>query len=240
MHEQSSLGSPVPPLSDFAPVLERITDRLARRHRQAFSRATVAGYVSECAALLTGRAVLRRHLAVSVERFADQRLGALARARGLEPKPVAEVLFVCTENAGRSQLAGALLRRRAGGAVRVATAGSVPAHELAPVVSRLLAEQGLQADGEFCKPLTAEVIEAADVVVTLGCGDVCPVRPGRRYVDWDLPDLRGLDIESARAVRDTLQRRIDRLAAELLPPAGGGAAEHVAGAAGRTSEESAS
>lgn len=136
---------------------------------------------------------------------------------GLSPKPVPEVLFVCTENAGRSQLAAALMRHRAQGAIRIMTAGSDPATDIASVVHRLLAEQGLDPGEEFPKPLTAEVVTAADVVVTLGCGDACPVRPGRRYLDWGLPDLSGLDIESARAVRDALQTRIDRLVQELLP-----------------------
>nr|WP_024126415.1 MULTISPECIES: low molecular weight phosphatase family protein [unclassified Streptomyces]AHE39034.1 Putative arsenate reductase (ArsC) [Streptomyces sp. FR1]AHE39553.1 Putative arsenate reductase (ArsC) [Streptomyces sp. F2]AHE40275.1 Putative arsenate reductase (arsC) [Streptomyces sp. F12] len=215
MDERPNLGPAVPPLRDFASVLTRIADRLASRHRHAFSKTTVTRYVDECARLLSSGARTRRHLAASVERFADQRLRALARASGLVPKPVPEVLFVCTENAGRSQLAGALLRRHADGAVAVATAGSAPGEDLAPVVRRLLEEQGLDAGEEFPKPVTREVINAADVVVTLGCGDACPVIPGRRYLDWDLPDLSGLDIESARAVRDALQARIERLVAEL-------------------------
>lgn len=220
MDEQSPLGRrrrAAPPLRDMNPVLERITLRLAARHSRAFSRETVENYVEECSWLLSAKARIGHHLPVLVERFADQRLGALARGMGLSPKPVPEVLFVCTENAGRSQLAAALLRHRAGDGIRVLTAGSVPGTEIAPVVLRLLAEQGLDADGEFPKPLTAEVVTAADVVVTLGCGDACPVRPGRRYLDWDLPDLGGLDIESARAVRDALTTRVDVLAGELLP-----------------------
>ncbi|MEU9283079.1 arsenate reductase ArsC, partial [Streptomyces sp. NPDC048341] len=130
---------------------------------------------------------------------------------------VPEVLFVCTENAGRSQLAAALVRHRAEGGIRVLTAGSAPGAEIDPVVLRLLAEQGMNADDEFPKPLTAEVVTAADVVVSLGCGDACPVLPGRRYLAWDLPELSGLDIESARAVRDALTTRIDVLVGELLP-----------------------
>lgn len=220
MDEQSPLGRgrrAAPPLRDNGPVLERITARLAARHSRAFSRETVESYVEECSWLLSAKSRVGIHLPVLVERFADQRLGALARGMGLSPKPVPEVLFVCTENAGRSQLAAALMRHRAGDHIRVLTAGSEPGLEIAPVVHRLLAEQGLDADEEFPKPLTAEVVTAADVVATLGCGDACPVRPGRRYLDWNLPDLSGLDIESARAVRNALAARIDVLARELLP-----------------------
>ncbi|WP_267241609.1 low molecular weight phosphatase family protein [Streptomyces sp. PR69] len=211
------LGRSTPPLGDSGGVLDRITRRLAGRHSRSFSRQTVARYVDECAVLLADGARVGRHLPVLVERFADQRLGALARGLGLSPKPVPEVLFVCTENAGRSQLAAALMRRRAQDAVIVMTAGSAPAADVAPVVRRLLAEQGLDCGEEFPKPLTSEVVTAADVVVTLGCGDACPVLPGRRYLDWDLPDLSGLDMESARAVRDALEGRVERLAQELLP-----------------------
>ncbi|KOV49794.1 arsenate reductase [Streptomyces sp. AS58] len=204
-------------MRDITPVLERITARLSARHSRAFSRQTVENYVEECSWLLSANARVGTHLPVLIERFADQRLGALARGMGVAPKPVPEVLFVCTENAGRSQLAAALMRHRAGEGIRVLTAGSEPGTEIAPVVLQLLAEQGLDAGNEFPKPLTAEVVTAADVVVTLGCGDACPVRPGRRYLDWELPDLNGLDIESARSVRDALVTRIDLLAQELLP-----------------------
>lgn len=216
MDEPARPGAATPELRNLHAVLQRVTDRLAARHRWAFSRATVAEYVAECADLLGCRARVTRHLPVLVERFADQRLGALARGRGLVAKPVPEVLFVCTGNAGRSQLAAALMRHRTAGAVRVLTAGSVPAGEIAPVVHRLLTEQGLDTADDFPKPITREVVGAADVVVTLGCGDACPVLAGRRYVDWDLPDLSGLDVESARAVRDALSMRIDLLAQELL------------------------
>ncbi|MFD0269346.1 three-helix bundle dimerization domain-containing protein [Streptomyces sp. NPDC127106] len=211
------LGRPTPPLRDTEAVLGRITARLAARHRRCFSRETVAEYVADCADLLGYRARWERHVPVLVERFADQRLSALARGLGLSPKPVPEVLFVCTENAGRSQLAAALMRHLAGEAIHVLTAGSAPARAIDPVVRQLLAEQGLKTGEEFPKPLTKEIITASDVVVTLGCGDACPVRPGRRYLDWDLPDLSGLDIESARSVRDALRHRIEQLVRELLP-----------------------
>lgn len=215
MSEQSPLGPSTPPLRDTGGLLARIAARLAARHSRAFSRATVAQYVEECALLLHGSARTDRHLPVLIERFADQRLRALARARGLSTRSVPAVLFVCTENAGRSQLAGALLRHYSQGAVVAMTAGSGPTADISPVVLRLLAELGLDIAEEFPKPLTAEAVDAADVVVTLGCGDACPIRPGRRYLDRDLPDLSGLDIESARSVRDALKVRVEQLASEL-------------------------
>ncbi|WP_326718875.1 arsenate reductase ArsC [Streptomyces sp. NBC_00243] len=216
MDEQRRVGSATPALRDTGPLLERIARCLAARHGRTFSRETIAGYVEDCADLLGYRARVSTYLPVLVERFADQRLRALAKASGLVTGRVPEVLFVCTENAGRSQLAAALMRARAQDAIRVLTAGSDPAVEIAPVVELLLAERGLDVGEEFPKPLTAEVVDAADVVVTLGCGDACPVRPGRRYLDWDLPDLSGLDVESARSVRDALDARIGGLAHELV------------------------
>ncbi|MFG3497354.1 low molecular weight phosphatase family protein [Streptomyces sp. NPDC047928] len=208
-------GSRVPPLRDASAVLDRIARRLAARHGRAFSDATIARYVEECADLLGKSARVGNHLPVLVERFADQRLAALAKASGVARAVVPEVLFVCTENAGRSQLAAALLRHRAGAAVVVRTAGPEPGAEIAPVVRRLLAERVLDVGDEFPKPLTAEVVAAADVVVTLGCGDACAVLPGRRYLDWELPDLSGLDLESARSVCAALDARVAVLLEEL-------------------------
>ncbi|WP_343245909.1 hypothetical protein [Streptomyces sp. SID5785] len=153
--KQPSRHRAAPALRDLEPVLDRITSRLAARHSRSFSRETVESYVEECSWQLSARARLGRHLPVLIERFADQRLGALARGLGLSPKPVPEVLFVCTENAGRSQLAAAIMRHRAGAGARVLTAGSEPGEEIAPVVLRLLDEQGLGVGEEFPKPLTA-------------------------------------------------------------------------------------
>ena len=123
-----------------------------------------------------------------------------------------EVLFLCVHNAGRSQMAAALLRRRAGDRVVVHSAGSEPAETLNPAVVAALAEWGIDISGERPKALTDEDAANADVVVTMGCGDSCPVYPGKRYIDWELPDPAGLPIEDVRPVRD----RIDELVAGLL------------------------
>jgi protein-tyrosine-phosphatase len=131
---------------------------------------------------------------------------------------IPEVLFVCTHNAGRSQMAAALLDRAAAGRVRVTSAGSQPADQLNPAVVRAMTEIGFDLSREFPKPLTSETVTAADVVITMGCGDACPVYPGKRYLDWDLPDPAGLPVEEVRPIRDEISRRVTALAAELTRP----------------------
>jgi arsenate reductase len=133
---------------------------------------------------------------------------------------VPEVLFVCTHNAGRSQMAAALLDRQAAGRVRVTSAGSQPASELNPAVVAAMAEIGLDISREFPRPLTAGQVAAADVVITMGCGDACPVFAGRRYLDWDLPDPAGLTVEQVRPIRDEIARRVTALATELAGASG--------------------
>ena len=126
-----------------------------------------------------------------------------------------EVLFVCIHNAGRSQMAAALLDRQAAGKVRVTSAGSQPASQLNPAVVAAMAEIGLDISREYPKPLTTSQVQAADVVITMGCGDTCPVYPGQRYLDWDLPDPAGLPLEEVRPIRDEIARRVRQLLDEL-------------------------
>lgn len=125
------------------------------------------------------------------------------------------VLFVCVHNAGRSQMAAALLDHYAAGRVHVRSAGSAPASEINPAVAEVMAEVGLDLSKEFPKPLTDEVVQAADVVITMGCGDACPIYPGKRYLDWELTDPAGLSIEEVRPVRDEIDRRVRALLDEL-------------------------
>jgi arsenate reductase len=134
-----------------------------------------------------------------------------------EPPDIPEVLFVCVHNAGRSQMAAALLHHYAQGRVRVRSAGSTPADEINPQVVQAMDELGLDLRRAFPKPLTGEAVEAADVVVTMGCGDACPVFPGTRYLDWDLTDPSGLPVEEIRPIRDEIDRRVRALLAELVP-----------------------
>jgi arsenate reductase len=127
-----------------------------------------------------------------------------------------EVLFVCVHNAGRSQMAAALLDHHAQGRVTVRSAGSAPAETINPAVLEVMAEIGLDLSREFPKPLTTEAVYAADVVITMGCGDACPVFPGKRYVDWELADPAGKSVEQVRPIRDEVDRRVRALLAELL------------------------
>jgi protein-tyrosine-phosphatase len=210
------------PLLSGDSVLHRIADELAVSCAGVFSPETVERYVCESFRLLGERARIRTHLVSMTKRFAGERLRALGQAQGLLHKPAPEVLFVCAQNAGRSQLAGALLRRRGAGLLQVRSAGSMPAAELELAVVEAMAEVGLDLAAEFPKPLTDEVVRAADVVVTMGCGDACPVYPGKRYLDWDLPDPAAEDLSTVRAIRDEIDRRVTALVAEILPaPVGG-------------------
>jgi arsenate reductase (thioredoxin) len=134
-------------------------------------------------------------------------------------KEVPEVLFVCVHNAGRSQMAAALLNRAAGGKVHVRSAGSTPANEIHAGVREAMAEIGVDLSQEFPKPLTDEVVRAADVVITMGCGDACPVYPGKKYLDWDLEDPANRPIEEVRPIRDEIDRRVRALLEELVPVA---------------------
>jgi len=129
-----------------------------------------------------------------------------------------QVLFVCTHNAGRSQMAAALLNHEAAGRVRVTSAGSQPADQLNPAVVAAMAELGLDISREFPKPLTSGKVQAADIVITMGCGDACPVYPGKRYLDWDLPDPAGLPLDQVRPIRDEIGNRVRALLSELDAP----------------------
>jgi protein-tyrosine-phosphatase len=128
-----------------------------------------------------------------------------------------EVLFVCVHNAGRSQMAAALLDHHAQGSVVVRSAGSAPAETINPAVLDVMDEVGIDLTKEFPKPLTTEAVQASDVVITMGCGDACPIFPGKRYLDWELEDPAGKDVDTVRRVRDDIDARVRTLLAELTP-----------------------
>jgi arsenate reductase (thioredoxin) len=196
--------------------LDRGLERLVDEFRGVFSRQTIERYVTDSLETLPA-ARFADFIPVLVHRFARERLHALAQAEGKGEKDVPEVLFVCVHNSGRSQMAAALLHQRAGGLVHVRSAGSDPAEEINPNVVMALTEIGVDLSQEFPKPLTDEVVRAADAVITMGCGDACPVYPGKRYEDWELEDPAGKDLETVRRIRDQIDERVARLLDKVLP-----------------------
>jgi arsenate reductase (thioredoxin) len=198
-------------------VLEHMTDEFAEQFHGLFARETVERYVYESFAALYRTATVKAHLANFTYRFVRERLTALAQHKGALPKPVPEVLFVCVHNAGRSQMAAALMHHHAAGRVHVRSAGSAPIDSIDPAVRLALAEVGLDISHEFPKPLTDDVARAADVLVTMGCGDACPVYPGKVYLDWELDDPDGQPIEMVRGIRDQIEAHVRELLGELVP-----------------------
>ena len=197
--------------------IDQAAERLAEEFEGIFSQETIARYMADSTDLL-GEAKINVFVPVLAHRFARERLKALAQAEGIVTKDQPEVLFVCTHNAGRSQMAAGLVRLRSDDRIHVRSAGSTPADEINPVAIEAMEELGVDMGEAFPKPLTDEVVKAADVVITMGCGDACPIFPGKRYEDWDLEDPAGKDIQTVRRIRDELDERVQRLIAELLPP----------------------
>lgn len=204
------------PLLDHERLLRRAAEDLADRFAGTFSRETVERCVLDSYRELARTARVLVHLPALTVHFARERLEARARTLGTPVGAVPEVLFVCTQNAGRSQMATALLARRAGGRVTVRSAGTSPATEVDPAVVSVMKEIGVDLGREFPKPLTDDFVAAADIVVTMGCGDACPVLPDKAYRDWVVPDPAGRPVEEVRSIRDDLDRRVQDLLAELL------------------------
>lgn len=198
-------------------VLHRAAERLAHQFAGMVSEETVERVVFESYTALARTAAVSTHLPTVAEKFARDRLVALAQSRGLIAKPVPEILYVCIQNSGRSQMAAAITRHLAGEKVHVRSAGSQPAAELLPGVVTVLEEAGIDVTEEFPKPLTDDVVRAADAVVTMGCGDACPLYPGKRYVDWQLDDPAELDLDGIRAIRDEIRQHVEQLLTELTP-----------------------
>jgi arsenate reductase len=180
-----------------------------------FSVETIARYISESVDLL-GDASINVYVPVLAHRFARERLKALAQAEGVMTKEQPEVLFVCVHNAGRSQMAAGFVKLRSEGRIQVRSAGSVPASEVNTAVVQAMAEVGVDLNDEYPKPLTDEFVRAADVVITMGCGDACPIFPGKRYEDWVLDDPADQNLETVRRIRDEIDGRVQTLVAELL------------------------
>jgi arsenate reductase (thioredoxin) len=199
--------------------IEKAADALVDEFRGIFSRETIERYIGDSLELL-GPSRIPDFLPVLTHRFARERLRALAQSDGLMVKEMPEVLFVCVQNAGRSQMAAGLLRLRSHDRVGVRSAGSAPADEINPAVVAAMSEIGVDLSEEFPKPLTDEVVRAADVVITMGCGDACPIYPGKRYEDWELDDpAEAASLDDVRAIRDDLDRRVTALVDELAAAA---------------------
>ncbi|MEU9575429.1 arsenate reductase ArsC [Streptomyces massasporeus] len=206
-------ASPPPVLPD-----ERLAAgiaRLALRYRGRFSTETIQRLITDSYDRLAEHARIRTHLVVLAEHLATERLDALAHIEGAPGSGLPRVLFVCSHNAGRSQMAAALLTHRAAGRVVVSSAGTHPGSEVEPVVAQVLTEAGVGLTDAFPKPLTDEVVQAADIIITMGCGDACPVLPGRRYLDWPVTDPEGAPLAVARGIRDEIDAHITELLASL-------------------------
>jgi protein-tyrosine-phosphatase len=196
--------------------VDQAAERLADEFAGIFSQETIARYMAESTDLL-GEARINVFVPVLAHRFCRERLRALAQAEGILGKDDPEVLFICVHNAGRSQMAAGLLKHRSNGRINVRSAGSTPAEEINPAAIAALQELGIDLGEEFPKPLTDEVVRAADVVITMGCGDACPIFPGTRYEDWELDDPAGQDLNTVRRIRDDIDQRVQTLIRELLP-----------------------
>ena len=194
--------------------LERGVEGLVDEFRGVFSRQTIERFVFESLEKLPA-ARFKDFIPVLVHRFARERLKALGQVEGTIAKDVPEVLFVCVQNSGRSQMAAALLHQRAAGLVHVRSAGSDPAEQINPRAVEAMREIGVDLSQEFPKPLTDEVVRAADVVVTMGCGDACPIYPGKRYEDWEVGDPAAATLAEVREIRDEIDRRVQQLLAEV-------------------------
>ncbi len=197
--------------------VERAADALQNEFAGIFAQETIARFIAESTDLLSGGSI-NAFVPVLAHRFARERLKALGQAQGVIAKEQPEVLFVCVHNSGRSQMAAGLVKLRSEGRIHVRSAGSDPGEEINPVVIDAMTELGVDMTEAFPKPLTDEVVRAADVVITMGCGDACPIYTGKKYEDWELDDPAGQEIDTVRRIRDELDARVMTLVGELLPP----------------------
>ena len=191
---------------------------LQRDFSETFGVETIERFLILCYDELAARATVPRFLPLFAERFARQRLNALARVEGKISDGKSTVLFVCTHNAGRSQMARGFFTHLAGERAVAWSGGSEPGNELNPVAIEAMAEVGIDITEEFPKPWTDEVVRAADVVITMGCGDACPIYPGKRYEEWALPDPAGQSLDAVRAIRDDIEEHVRRLLSDLNLP----------------------
>jgi len=205
-------GSPSP---DQQPALRTAAKNLTEEHAGTFSTETIQRFLETSYDQFAGRASVTHFLPLLAERFARQRLVALAKVEGRGDDGLPIVLFLCVHNAGRSQMALGWFDHLADGKALAWSGGSEPGSEINPAAVAAMAEVGIDIGQEFPKPWTDEVVRAADVVVTMGCGDACPYFPGKRYEDWELDDPAGQDVAAVRPIRDEIGERVRALLASL-------------------------
>ena len=208
----------VDPLSaapvEMRPLIRASAERLRTDFAGVFGEETIQRFMAESWESLQG-AKVAAFVPLFVERFTRQRLRALARVEGRSTDTRPMVVFLCVQNAGRSQMAAGWLQHLAGDQVEVFSGGSDPASEVNPAAIEAMAEVGIDISSEFPKPWTDEVVQAANVVVTMGCGDTCPIFPGTRYMDWEVGDPAGLPLEQVRPIRDEIGERVRGIMAGL-------------------------
>ena len=183
-----------------------------------FSAETIERFLVSSYDEFAGRMTNDTYLPMFAERFARERLTALARVEGKSDDHRPVVLFLCTHNAGRSQMALGFFNALAGDAAIAWSGGSEPGNAVNPAAVAAMAEVGIDISGEFPKPWTDEIVRAADVVITMGCGDACPIFPGKRYEDWQVTDPAGLTVEDVRPIRDNIKNRVEALLAQIGAP----------------------
>ncbi len=189
--------------------------RLQDKFEGIFGPETIERYINDSLDQLLPRSEVVSFVPIFVERFARDRLRALAKVEGKVVSDKPSVMFLCVHNAGRSQMASGWLEHLSGDRLDVFSGGSEPASTVNPAAIEAMAEVGIDIRTEFPKPWTDEIVRAADVVVTMGCGDACPVYPGKRYEDWVLDDPEGLGVEAVRPIRDEIRRRVEQLMEEM-------------------------
>ncbi len=185
--------------------------RLATQFDGTFNTETIERFLHSSYEQFATNATATNFLPVLAEKFARQRLRALARVEGLATDGLPTVLFLCVHNAGRSQMALGWFNQLAGDHAVAWSGGSEPGNEVNPAAIAAMAEIGIDITGEYPKPWTEEIVKAADVVITMGCGDACPLYPGKRYEDWELEDPAGQDVAAVRPIRDEIGARVRAL-----------------------------
>ncbi|MEI6844678.1 MAG: arsenate reductase ArsC [Actinomycetes bacterium] len=193
-----------------------VADRLQILFKSQLNLETIQKYVFESYELLSAKSEVKTYLPSLTERFAKDRLSAVLKSSNPEKSSALDVLFVCVHNSGRSQMAAGFMAKFGGDRVVVRSAGSAPKESISAEVIAAMAEVGIDITQEFPKPLTDEVVRASDAVITMGCGDACPIYPGKRYEDWVLSDPAGQGLETVRVIRDEIKTRVETLLSELL------------------------